>query len=388
MKLGQHFGMLTISEKHARLMLCVDADEPSKAMIHWWTDDFRRAALADCTYSVQGLKLTLTNLYEASPQNGEIIYSKLTEAQAELIRSGYTVELKKKGNFLHGSWISPEGALVIAKVRINPQKTKALNATRCKTWSDFKLWSDRITTEGNAVSFRGHGNNSFELSTTLHRIGRNRLERYCWNELHTFRFFSEGVLNQTIDMRNGDDYGMLLGLAQHHGLPTPLLDWTRSPYIAAFFAFTDAVEMKIYRPTATHVRVYALTHEFLNFFSPRIVTLPIISSYVAALSVSPRLNPRILAQQGQFLVTNVANLQAFIHEIEDVAGKTFMYAADVPISCANAALRDLELMGLTAATLFPGLDGISRMIKYSMISKSRELPPAALPELSSPPVEH
>lgn len=37
---------------------------------------------------------------------------------------------------------------------------------------------------------------------------------------------------------------------RHHGYPSPLLDWTASPYIAAFFAFRNVA------PTVDKVSVY------------------------------------------------------------------------------------------------------------------------------------
>jgi hypothetical protein len=44
-----------------------------------------------------------------------------------------------------------------------------------------------------------------------------------------------------------------------------------------------------------------------------------------------------------------------------------LFAADVPASAAAEALNDLAFMGLTASTLFPGLDGVGRMTKLNML---------------------
>ena len=72
------------------------------------------------------------------------------------------------------------------------------------------------------------------------------------------------------------------------------------------------------------------------------------------------------AQQGHFLATNIAHLEGFLLAMEKVAGKKALIAVDVPVSDTTEALKDLAFMGLTAAPMFPGLDGVSRMIKHHM----------------------
>jgi hypothetical protein len=111
----------------------------------------------------------------------------------------------------------------------------------------------------NGEWFRGHRSNDFPLRTTLHRLGRFRLERCVYSDLPKFSMQAEATLNRRFDLNDGKDYATVLGLGRHHGLPTPLIDWTASPYIAAFFAFSDAIENRDIRASNTMVRMFELS---------------------------------------------------------------------------------------------------------------------------------
>jgi hypothetical protein len=187
--------------------------------------------------------------------------------------------------------------------------------------------------------------------------------------VHTLPEFNrhvEAVEGTRYSLSNGEDFETLLGLAQHHGLPTPLLDWTRSPYVAAFFAFTDAVEWQHTRSDA-HVRIYGLADNLVR--RKRQVSLTFIHPFATVLEIGPLRNRRLYAQQGLFMMTNVVNVEHVLVETGRDEGMDYLIAADIPISEAAEALQDLKYMGLTAATMFPGLDGVCRMMKQSMYSR-------------------
>jgi len=370
---NQYNGKIETEYGLRAVLLCRDDDAPNQVMLHFWEvhgDAKRFAVLAVIEYSNTdqfSIKLVPIQFYLTN-ESGGLVLASYESAQDSQFRS-YSVHLRRQGEKWEGEWLHTDGRS--GRACFSPVDDNAeLEAYQCKNWGDFKVWADSVRLSGEMCAFRGHGSNKFRLKTSLQRAGRYRLERYCNETLPEFATHVEALENKRFNLGNSEDYAMLLGLAQHHGLPTPLLDWTRSPYVAAFFAFVDALEWRDLR-SATHVRIYGLAKDFLTESSSPIVTIPYIAPYVAPLHVGPLLNRRLYAQQGLFMVTNAVNVEHIFLEYGRVRDKNYLIAADIPINSAVEALADLRYMGLTAATMFPGLDGICRMMKHSMYSRAK-----------------
>lgn len=358
-----------------RAMLCIDKDRPDESLIQVWgggMDKDFAICLRGAWQKSKSIAFKPERFYRVS-EKGALWAPVLTHEELTKI-NGVRITMKLlKDKSIEGEWHAASGER--GKIFFpSPTPSVGVKPTVCETWKEFKEWINDSRDRWGAVSFRGHGSKDFRLRTTLHRMGSHRLERYCSETLPVFCGHVEAILGARFDLNNADDYSVVLGLAQHHGLPTPLLDWTGSPYIAAFFAFADAMDAGESRPEATHIRVYALTQKFVDENTGPVVVVPFIQPYAVPLSITPRHNPRLYAQQGRFLVTNVADVERLIRGIEARTGDTLLLAADVPIACGREALEDLAFMGLNAATMFPGLDGVCRMMKHAMTFKRISTP--------------
>ena len=71
----------------------------------------------------------------------------------------------------------------------------------------------------------------------------------------------------------------------------------------------------------------------------------------------PLENTRMLPQQAVSTVASVDDIEAHIQKIEGLYNKKFLQAIDLPVRDRKRAMRELSYMGITAGSLFPGLDG-------------------------------
>ena len=73
-------------------------------------------------------------------------------------------------------------------------------------------------------------------------------------------------------------------------------------------------------------------------------------------------NERMIPQQAASTVTNIDDIESYIKS-KEANGKTYLWAIDLPVSERRTVVHELSYMGITAGSLFPGLDGACEELK-------------------------
>ena len=236
-----------------------------------------------------------------------------------------------------------------------------LNATEM-SWDEFKLF---VLTNQKEVIYRGQSE-PWKLQTSFHRRGRYDLTRYQVEDIPQLHRALSSKTQHVFNLSNPQEHGAFLNLAQHHGYPTPLLDWSNSPYVAAFFAFRGISKHQAEQYPNKKARIYIFDSTQWRKCWVQHQNMLTGQMHLSVIDLLAIENNRMVPQQATTAVTNVADIESLIIESEKKSDHKFLQVIDIPWSERNLVVRELTLMGLTAGSLFPGLDGTCEELKEKM----------------------
>ena len=214
--------------------------------------------------------------------------------------------------------------------------------------AEFVRWSQDHP--ANEWVFRGQSNKEWRLQPS---VGRGDSYTLHWERLllDQFRRLAEPYVTSA-ELTEWD----WLALAQHHGLPTRLLDWTSNSLVACFFACAKA------RPHSREVdgRVIAIETGSVGFYDSKEQMELDPFEIESAKLIKPRaLSGRILNQRGLFSIHAHPD-QYWGVRTKGIKNDQF----DIPAEMKESLLRGLHNIGIDDAHVMPDLDGLARMLKW------------------------
>ena len=228
------------------------------------------------------------------------------------------------------------------------------------TWDEYKAQASADLWASGAYIYRGQRDSAWALRPTLYRTSLVR----SYEELKVYADYVLPQVHEKVEAWVGRAWNLseptglaeFLAFLQHNGFPTPLLDWTKSPYVAAYFAFES---INPFSAQSEYVSIYALDqklwcqafmqHYDIGEFTPHVSVL------------SPRVvgNHKLAVQQGCFTWSTVFDTEEHIrlHETDE---RKFLRKFTLHTSERAQVMRELTLMGISAIQLMPCIESVCK----------------------------
>ena len=128
---------------------------------------------------------------------------------------------------------------------------------RITSWKLFVEFIQEEMLDFDAYVWRGQRHDQWELESNLDRLIKKakiaRTKRWDFRQSHLEQFKYAVRGRRGINPPKLNDENEWWALGQHHGLSTPLLDWSMSPFVAAYFAFINEG-----KPQSHYRAIYAI----------------------------------------------------------------------------------------------------------------------------------
>lgn len=234
-------------------------------------------------------------------------------------------------------------------------------------------WDPSLRRHRSKALFRGTGQALLDTRTSLARLGG----QYWELEYHVLRAFRKYATREQVPF---DDDWNWIALGQHHGLPTRLLDWTYSPYVAMHFATAElshydsdgAIIIVNYHEAARTLPVRLKS--ILSDAGSHVFTTEMLRQYASTLKEFDKLNGTeafMLFFEPPSLDERITNQFAVFSLMSNAKLSFNSWLADEPTIGRKLILKaglkweirdKLDQANMTERVLFPGLDGLSRWL--------------------------
>ncbi len=238
-----------------------------------------------------------------------------------------------------------------------------------------KLKDEKKYNQWSTPRFRGHSDSDWKLETTLERFTKKSVDaEHYFKRLRDICPAVISVTGKNWDIPEEFESGRcppsgyeFMIYLRHHGFPSPLLDWTRSPYVAAFFAFRSQE-----KPDSGKVAIYSYVEHFerpegFNGEEPNIHGL---GPYAVT-------HKRHYAQQCEYSICQKRIEGRYVYASHETAVLSDNYSGQVPmtkyvlpVSERARVLKVLYRMNVTAFSLFGSEESLMETLAYQEIETS------------------
>ncbi len=235
------------------------------------------------------------------------------------------------------------------------------------SWGEFEDYIRERMLDFRHFVWRGQASSAWALEPTLDRIlkkiGKINDPNVRDDHLKAFEYATRG--RRGPNPRTLQDQNEWWALGQHHGLATPLLDWSKSPFVAAYFAFISEGN-----ESSENRAVFGLSQFTVQLSSAEILknwegtSRPPIIEFVEPLSDE---NDRLVSQGGLFTRSpDGQDIETWVRE--KFKGDTYSRLVKllIPNSERSVCLRSLNRMNINHLTLFPDLYGASKFCNLDL----------------------